>query len=129
MIRRCGFTILLALAVVSCGKVRTPTESGTAGFSITASDFMFSPANITVPSGSAVTWRNGGGFHNVTADDGSFQCSNGCNDQDGNGAPSSNSWSFSRTLTTPGVFHFHCAVHGAAGGVGMSGTITVTPAP
>jgi len=126
MILRCGLTLLLALTVLSCGTVRSPTESGPAGLTITASNFMFSPANLTVAPGTIVTWRNAGGFHNVTADDGSFQCSNGCNDTGGNGSPSSNSWTFSRTFATPGVVHFHCQIHGAVGGVGMSGTITVS---
>jgi plastocyanin len=32
------------------------------------------------------------------------------------------------TFETPGVYRYHCVTHGAVGGVGMSGTITVLPA-
>jgi len=34
----------------------------------------------------------------------------------------------SYTFEAPGVYRYHCVSHGAAGGVGMSGTITVLAA-
>jgi plastocyanin len=40
---------------------------------VLASDFVFTPANLTVRAGTTVMWTNTGGFHNVTADDGSFR--------------------------------------------------------
>jgi plastocyanin len=130
MIRRCAVLAFLGVAILGCGTVRTPTEpaasAGSHSTMINAANFSFTPANLTIKAGSSVTWSNTGGFHNVTADDGSFRCSNGCDDTGGNGNPSSVLWSFSRTFPTPGVIHFHCQVHGAAGGVGMSGTLTVS---
>lgn len=123
-------TAALALTLPGCGgTVKTPTEAaGGSPTAVTASDFVFTPANLTVRAGTTVTWSNAGGFHNVTADDGSFRCSNGCDDTGGNGAPSTAAWSFARTFNSPTVVHYHCQIHGAAGGVGMSGTITVTAA-
>ena len=123
-------TVALALTLPGCGgTVKTPTEAaGVSPTAVTASDFVFTPANLTVHAGTTVTWSNAGGFHNVTADDGSFRCSNGCDDTGGNGAPSTATWSFARTFNSPTVVHYHCQIHGAAGGVGMSGTITVTAA-
>jgi plastocyanin len=125
---RLALAAALALTALSCGTVKSPTETGLAPASIAVADFNFTPATLTVPAGTAVTWTNNGGFHNVTADDSSFRCSNGCDDSGGKGDPSSAPWSFSRTFNTPGVVHFHCQIHGAAGGIGMSGTITVTSA-
>jgi plastocyanin len=124
-------TAALALTLPGCGgTVKTPTESaGGSQATVQASDFVFTPANLTVRAGTTVTWTNAGGFHNVTADDGSFRCSNGCDDTGGHGDPSTAAWSFARTFNSPTIVHYHCQVHGAAGGVGMSGTITVTAAP
>jgi plastocyanin len=34
---------------------------------------------------------------------------------------------YSFTFTTAGTFDFFCVNHGAAGGVGMSGTVIVEP--
>lgn len=40
----------------------------------------------------------------------------------GNMAPGA---SFTHVFAAAGVFPYHCSIHGAAGGVGMAGTITV----
>jgi len=124
-------TAALALTLLGCGgTVKTPTEmAGGSQTTVLASDFVFTPANLTVRAGTTVMWTNTGGFHNVTADDGSFRCSNGCDDTGGKGDPSTAAWSFGRTFNSPTVVHYHCQTHGAAGGVGMSGTITVTAGP
>lgn len=69
----------------------------------------------TISVGDTIRWTNSGGTHNVVADDDSFT----------NGAPSSAAWTYERTFDTPGVYAYYCSQHGAAGGVGMSGVITV----
>jgi plastocyanin len=62
-----------------------------------------------------VAWVNDGGRHQIVADEGMFT---------------------SRLLTTaqqqfvyqfprPGVFPYHCAIHGGPGGQGMAGVVTV----
>lgn len=100
---------------------------------ITASpSFNFSPSTVNIDVGDTVTFRNGGGFHNVVADDGSWRCSNECGTGSA-GAPSSDTWSSSRTFTEAGTFGYFCEVHGAPGS-GMFGTIIVnqgstTPPP
>jgi plastocyanin len=93
-----------------------------------ASGMEFSPSTLTIQAGDTVTWMNFGGSHNVAADDGSFRCSNGCDDTGGNGAISGASWTFTRTFNTPGTIGFHCQNHGSPG-AGMFGTITVQAAP
>jgi plastocyanin len=79
----------------------------------------FSPKSLTINAGDTVIWTNAGGFHNVVADDGSFR----------NGNASSAAWTFSRTFNPTGplptTIGYYCEVHGARGGIGMAGTITV----
>ena len=89
----------------------------------------FSPQELEIESGDAVTWSNGGGLHNVSADDGSFRCANGCDGEGGNGAPSFSSWEFSLIFTDEGDIPYFCEIHGLSGGIGMSGLITVVPEP
>ena len=88
-------------------------------------DLTFSPAELTISAGDTVTWTNNGGLHNVRADDGGFRCADGCDGDGGDGAPSEVAWSFSLTFDDPGTNPYYCEVHGAPGGVGMSGVVTV----
>ena len=64
-------------------------------------------------------------MHNVRADNDSFRCANGCDGEGGNGSPSSSGWSFTRTFNSPATIPYYCEIHGAPGGFGMTGTITV----
>jgi hypothetical protein len=75
---------------------------------------VFTPATLTISVGDTVTFVNGGGFHNVIADDDSFT----------SGAPTFAGWSLTVPFNTPGTVGYYCGVHGTAG-VGMFGTITV----
>ena len=75
---------------------------------------VFNPRTLTINAGDTVTFVNGGGVHNVVADDNSFT----------SGAPSS-SFSFTQAFPNAGTFPYYCQVHGAPGGVGMSGSIVV----
>jgi plastocyanin len=88
---------------------------------------QFMPAVLTIKAGESVTWMNVGGFHNVTADDGSFRCSNDCK-PGSTSAPSKNNWTFTLTFDKPGTIQFYCETHGAPGGKGMNGMIIVQPA-
>ena len=85
----------------------------------------FQPRDLTIAVGDTVTWTNGGGRHNVRADDDSFRCANGCDGQGGDGNPSTAGWSFTLTFNDPGEIAYFCEIHGAPGGIGMSGTVTV----
>jgi plastocyanin len=80
------------------------------------SDDAFAPKSVSVPVGATVVWsRSGTHPHTVTADDASFD--SGIL-RAGQG--------FEHTFTQPGTFAYYCDVHGGPGGVGMSGTVTVT---
>ena len=93
------------------------------------SDMTFTPRTLTIAAGDTVTFHNTGGFHNVKSDPGSvtsFRCANGCDGAGGNGNLSSAAWSATVKFPTAGTIRYFCERHGAAGGVGMSGQITVT---
>jgi plastocyanin len=79
----------------------------------------FEPAELMVEVGDVVNWfwPSGSAGHNVVPDDGDSPPQSGPLV----GYPQYHSYQF----TTPGVYHYHCMAHGASGGVGMSGTITV----
>ena len=48
-------------------------------FTVTANpDMTFSPAEITLYQGDAIVFVNGGGVHNVRADNDSFRCAVNC---------------------------------------------------
>ena len=101
---------------------------------VTASNFQFSPSNVTINAGDTVTFTNAGGSHNVRSDDNtSFRCARGC-DGDGNGGNGNvtTNWSFTRTFNTPGTIGYYCEAHGSSNGSGMAGSIivnAVTPPP
>jgi plastocyanin len=68
--------------------------------------FAFSPASLTVKSGTTVTWKNTTVVsHTVTSDDGkSF-------DSGASNPIAAQSGTFRFTFTTAGTFAYHCAIH------------------
>src|SRR5262245_56151862 len=82
---------------------------------ITVKDFEFVPKTISVNAGDTITWTNEGPSpHTVTADDGSFDSGN-----------LDKGATFSHTFDKAGTFAFYCKYHGAKGGSGMAGSVTV----
>jgi plastocyanin len=78
--------------------------------SISAQNFMFSPATITVKAGATVTWVNHDEEpHTIFNDAGLFRSS----------ALDTNE-SFSYTFDKPGTYHYVCTIHPR-----MTGTIIV----
>ena len=86
------------------------------------------PAPILIVEDNAETQKALGavlgitGYETVTADDGSFDSSNGTS------ATLSSGQTFSHAFSSPGTFPYHCKIHGGVGGVGMSGVIVVQAA-
>lgn len=79
-----------------------------ASFTVTATNFAWTPAEIQVDLGDTVTFSNGGGSHSWVSDDGMGSCALPC----------------VRTFPTAGAFDYHCGVH-----PGMRGVVLVGPPP
>jgi len=95
----------------SSGGSATPAGAGAVKASVKMLDNSFSPATLSVPAGSSVTFTNTGRVpHTATAADKSF---------DSGMVMPGGSWS--TVLRTPGTYRYVCIVH-----PGMAGTITVT---
>lgn len=87
---------------------------------VTVSSNVYDPNPVTIPVGETVTWTNIQGDHNVRFVDGMFEMP-----PDTQFPP----WSVSRTFSNPGSYLYYCELHGTAQGIGMAGTVIVTPAP
>jgi plastocyanin len=118
-----------ALAVVASLALAPALAAAVADVQVGGAGLVFTPASVTVQAGDSVRFTNAGGTHNVTADDGSFRCANGCDGQGGDGAISGAPWSSTVAYPRAGTYLYHCEEHGGAGGVGMSGRVIVQPAP
>jgi plastocyanin/FtsP/CotA-like multicopper oxidase with cupredoxin domain len=76
---------------------------------------QFSPQNVMINAGQTVSWQwDAAVQHSVTSD------VSGAFDSGIQTGPT-----FTKTFAGPGVFPYHCQLHGASGGIGMAGTITV----
>lgn len=84
-------------------------------------DLTFTPTHLTIYQYDVVNFRNGGGVHNVVADDRRFKCSVNCNT---NNTPSALAWSANVQFTRLGTFGYFCEQHGDTM-IGMRGSITV----
>jgi plastocyanin len=77
---------------------------------------VFDPQNISVAVGDTVHWLwDDAQPHSTTSDSGIWD----------SGVHTGAGFIFDHTFTSPGAFPYHCAIHGAAGGMGMSGTVAV----
>jgi len=80
---------------------------------VEVSNFVFSPANLTITVNDTVRWVNIIGNHNVIADDNSFT----------KGPPSTDNWVYDNVFTSAGVKPYFCVLHGGPGGSGMAGVL------
>jgi plastocyanin len=77
---------------------------------------VFDPAAISIAIGDTVHWLwDDAAPHSTTSDAGVWD----------SGVHTGAGFVFDHTFTSSGSFPYHCAIHGASGGVGMSGTVTV----
>jgi plastocyanin len=91
-----ALSVILALLVVQASHpVRAQTMT------ITIQNFAFSPATITIPAGTTVTWTNeDSAAHTATSDSGVWDSGTLMTGQ-----------SYSRTFDQPGTYPYHCMIH------------------
>jgi plastocyanin len=115
----CAFVLVFACLSAGCVSGQNPASPGGAtpapatANTITIKDFTFSPATLTVKTGTTVTWVNEDSMsHTVVSDDGS-------------GFPFTspqlaNGGSYPLAFTQAGTYPYHCSIHPS-----MKGTIVV----
>lgn len=115
VLRLAGVGVTLGLAVALIGPALV---AAAAPKTVDVLASSYSPATFTVEAGTTVLFKNTSELpHTATADNGSFDT--------GMISPGA---SKSVVVRKAGQIQFHCQFHGGPGGVGQSGTITVTAA-
>lgn len=101
---------LLLVIAPACGGGDDEPEAATGGDIVSIEDFVYKPAELTVKSGTTVTFTNKDGFaHTVTAKDKSYDSGNLDEGQ-----------SFEHTYDEPGTYEYFCAIHNS-----MTGSVVV----
>ena len=102
-----------------CAAMPALAEFHIVGIGDACTGVCFYPESLTIDAGDTVTFYYYAdtmftGPHNVVADDGSFRCARGCDDdgQSGSGAPVRDGFGFSRDFSTPGRIGIHDEVSG-----------------
>jgi predicted lipoprotein with Yx(FWY)xxD motif/plastocyanin len=99
----------------SNGNANSADSAASGAAVVSINNFSFSPALLTVKTGSKVTWtNNGSAAHSVVADQGEFKS-----------ATLARGESFSFTFTQPGKYLYYCSFHGGPNGQGMAGEVDV----
>lgn len=105
-----GLWLAVLLASVSCGTSPQTTVTPTGPAAVTIQNLAFSPALLTVPAGTTVTWTNNEAIaHTVTSNTGLFD-SGIFNRGD----------TYSFTFNDKGIYEYHCTLHPT-----MKGKVTV----
>jgi len=108
--KRRSLALALGLALLTCAPLRAATVT------VNVQNFTFSPNPVNIDPGDTVHWVWVSGFHSTTSDTGVW-------DSTAMNTP----FSFDFTFPTGGAFPYHCSIHGASGGVGMSSIVNVSP--
>jgi plastocyanin len=99
------------------------TSAPPSGFVVTAQDFLFTPANLTIGQGDTVIWTNIGGIHTTTS--GTVPAGSGSPDGLWDGSLPASGASFSMTFSNyaPRTYSYYCTFHAS---LSMIGSLTVT---
>jgi len=105
----------LAIAAVALTLVVPATAFAQDAPTVSVQDEVFVPPQVEFVAGNTLTWSSDGAEqHTITADDGSFD-SGIINPGD----------TFAFTFDASGTYPYYCQIHGAPGGIGMSGMVIV----
>lgn len=85
---------------------------------IAVSNFKFSPSSIEIQVGDFVEWQNIGGSHNINGTQAIFPQNP---ESFGNGAVSSNNWTYLKQFNIAGTYQYQCDPHAGQ----MQGTVIV----
>ena len=105
------FVLLTLVALVSCKGYGKPGPSpapapAASGNAVSISNFAFSPASITVPAGTKVTWTNNDSApHTVTSNTDAFESGS-----------LSRGGTFSFTFAQKGTYEYFCSFHSSMNG-------------
>jgi len=124
---------LLALTIAACGGAESIGGGGGGGrgsgggfsASVAISSTAYSPGDVSVKAGGAVTWTNNDPVtHSVTSDaSGTFNSDlAGTMPSMDPYSPPTGGGTFQYTFASPGSYPYHCIHHAT-----MHGTVTVTP--
>jgi plastocyanin len=92
--------LVIGMIFFACSKSNTSVNTNNPN-TVSIKNMAFSPGQLSVTTGTTVTWVNNDGItHTVTADDGSFNS--------GNITPGN---SFTRTFSGIGTISYHCSIH------------------
>lgn len=83
-------------------------------YTVTLTNFKFTPERLSVPVGATVEWSISNGRHTIEADDDSFKSETLVA-----------GGKFTHRFDQAGIFPYFCGNHGAKGGKAMSGVIVV----
>ncbi len=101
-----------AALVLACAAAAAKAEDAQAKVEVTIDNFTFNPPNMTVKTGTTVTWSNHDDIPHTVVSLQKFK-SKALDSED----------SFSFTFTTPGTYKYFCSLHPH-----MTGTIVVEAA-
>jgi plastocyanin len=102
----------IAFACFCCLPLNAIAET----WDVTVGNNFFSPNDLTIQVGDTVRWTNNSGFHDVTADNGSWA------------SQTASSFTYSRTFNSVEEVLYHCSVHSEPGRniqTSMNGRINV----
>jgi len=94
-------SLLVLVTLIFLGHKHAQAESPSSASAVKIDNFSFTPATMTVPAGTTVTWTNSDDTpHTVVSDDKVFKSKVLDTDE-----------KFSFTFTKPGTYSYFCSVH------------------
>jgi amicyanin len=123
-------SLVLVIVLVTCGctgtapapaqqaAVQAPSTTTQAGNAVTIQNFAFSPATITVPGGTTVTWTNQDSMQHDVVNLATGPTAQGAYFKS---EILQKGGAYSFTFDTPGTYPYFCSIHPS-----MKGTVIVT---